>query len=66
MWVRELPQVFEQTIIIIATCLEGFINQIDPVPLPAISPRARALHDTSFVADLHSDSLLFEIGRAHV
>ena len=39
--------------------LEGFINRVDPVPLPAISPHARALHDTSFVADLHSDSLLF-------
>jgi membrane dipeptidase len=43
----------------LALQLEGFINQVDPVPLPAISLRARALHDTSFVADLHSDSLLF-------
>ncbi len=43
----------------LALQLEGFINRVDPVPLPAISPRARALHDTSFVADLHSDSLLF-------
>jgi len=43
----------------LARQLEGFINQIDAVPLPAISPRARALHDTSFVADLHADSLLF-------
>ena len=43
----------------LALQLEGFINQVDPTPLPAISPRARALHDTSFVADLHADSLLF-------
>ena len=43
----------------LALQLEGYINQIDPTPLPAISPRARALHDTSFVADLHADSLLF-------
>ena len=39
--------------------LEGFINQVEPVALPALSPRARALHDTSFVTDLHADSLLF-------
>jgi microsomal dipeptidase-like Zn-dependent dipeptidase len=39
--------------------LERFINRVDPTPLPAVSPRARALHDTSFVADLHADSLLF-------
>lgn len=45
--------------LVLALQLEGFINRVDPVPLPAISPRARALHDTSFVADLHSDTLLF-------
>jgi len=43
----------------LALQLEGFINQVDPVPLDPISARARALHDTSFVADLHADSLLF-------
>jgi len=43
----------------LALRLEGFINRIDPVPLPAISARARALHSTSFIADLHADSLLF-------
>ena len=40
--------------------LEGFVNRIEPVMLPPISPRARAVHDTAFVADLHADSLLFE------
>jgi microsomal dipeptidase-like Zn-dependent dipeptidase len=45
--------------LVLALQLEGFFNQIEPTPLPAISPRARALHDTSFVADLHADSLLF-------
>ncbi|HEB89789.1 MAG TPA: peptidase M19 [Deltaproteobacteria bacterium] len=43
----------------LALRLEGFVNRVEPVPLPAISPRARALHDTSFIADLHADSLLF-------
>lgn len=43
----------------IALRLEGSINRVDPVPLPAISPRAQALHATSFVVDLHADSLLF-------
>lgn len=45
--------------LVLALQLEGFFNKIEPTPLPAISPRARALHDTSFVADLHADSLLF-------
>jgi microsomal dipeptidase-like Zn-dependent dipeptidase len=39
--------------------LEGFVNRVEPVPLGPISPRARAVHDTAFVADLHADSLLF-------
>jgi len=45
--------------LVLALQLESFYNQIEPTPLPAISPRARALHDTSFVADLHADSLIF-------
>ncbi len=43
----------------LALQLESFFNKVEPIPLPAISARARALHDTSFVADLHADSLLF-------
>lgn len=43
----------------LAVELENFINRIEPIPLPAISPRATALHGTSFIADLHADSLLF-------
>ena len=39
--------------------LESWINLVDPVRLPEVSPRAEALHATSFVADLHADSLLF-------
>lgn len=39
--------------------LEGFLNRLDPVSLPPISEQARALHASSFVADLHADSLLF-------
>ena len=40
--------------------LESFINRVDPVTLPTIGPRAEAIHSTSFVADLHADSLLFD------
>lgn len=43
----------------LALRLEGSINRVDRVPLPTISPQARALHSTSFVVDLHADSLLF-------
>ncbi|MBJ20143.1 MAG: peptidase M19 [Deltaproteobacteria bacterium] len=39
--------------------LEGTVNRVDAVPLPPISPRAQALHASSFVSDLHADSLLF-------
>ncbi|MFP6654821.1 MAG: membrane dipeptidase [Myxococcota bacterium] len=45
--------------IVLASQFEGFINRVDPAILPAISPHARALHETSLVVDLHSDSLLF-------
>jgi len=40
--------------------LESLINRVDPVTLPTVGPRAEAIHGTSFVADLHSDSLLFD------
>ena len=39
--------------------LEGFVNRVEPVPLPSLEPRVQALHSTSLVADLHADSLLF-------
>jgi microsomal dipeptidase-like Zn-dependent dipeptidase len=39
--------------------LEGLLNRIDPVSLPPLSEQARTLHASSFVADLHADSLLF-------
>ncbi|MFK7895017.1 MAG: dipeptidase [Myxococcota bacterium] len=43
----------------LAVQLESFINRVEPASLPTISAEARALHETSFVADLHADSLLF-------
>jgi membrane dipeptidase len=43
----------------LALRLEGFINRVDAVTLPPVSAKAKALHSTSFVVDLHSDSLLF-------
>jgi microsomal dipeptidase-like Zn-dependent dipeptidase len=38
---------------------ERFVNRVEPVPMPEVTPTALALHDASFVADLHADSLLF-------
>jgi membrane dipeptidase len=42
----------------IGAVVERFLNRLDPVPLPAISETARALHASSFVVDMHADSLL--------
>jgi len=39
--------------------IERGLNQIDGKPLPAVSARAKALHDTLTIVDLHSDSLLW-------
>ena len=39
--------------------LESWINLVEPERLPEVGPQAEALHGTSFVADLHADSLLF-------
>ncbi len=53
-------------------CVEGFINEVEPVTLPEVSERARALHESALVADLHADSLLFRrdltkrVSRGHV
>jgi len=56
----------------LTACVEGFINEVEPAPLPDVSERARALHDSTLVADLHADSLLFRrdltrrVSRGHV
>lgn len=39
--------------------IERGLNKIDGKPLPEVSARAKALHDTLTVVDLHSDSLLW-------
>jgi len=39
--------------------IERGLNQIDGKPLPAVSARAKALHETLTIVDLHSDSLLW-------
>jgi microsomal dipeptidase-like Zn-dependent dipeptidase len=39
--------------------LERFVNRVEPVRLPEVTPAARALHASSTVIDLHADSLLF-------
>ncbi|MHA4834999.1 dipeptidase [Sphingopyxis sp. MSC1_008] len=40
--------------------LERGMNQIDGKPLPAVSERAKALHRTLTIVDLHSDTLLWK------
>ena len=40
--------------------IERGMNQIDGKPLPAVSERARALHKTLTIVDLHSDTLLWK------
>ncbi|MGH6633301.1 MAG: dipeptidase, partial [Sphingopyxis sp.] len=40
--------------------LERGMNQIDGKPLPQVSERAKALHRTLTIVDLHSDSLLWK------
>jgi microsomal dipeptidase-like Zn-dependent dipeptidase len=42
----------------VGSVIERFINRLDPVALPEISPAARALHASSLVGDMHADSLL--------
>ena len=39
--------------------IERGLNKIDGKPLPQVSARAKALHDTLTIVDLHSDSLLW-------
>jgi microsomal dipeptidase-like Zn-dependent dipeptidase len=43
----------------LAANLERFINRVEPVALPAVSEVAKRVHGSSFVVDLHADSLLF-------
>lgn len=40
--------------------VERGANQIDGKPLPAVSERAKALHQTLTIIDLHSDTLLWK------
>ncbi|GAO80477.1 MULTISPECIES: dipeptidase [unclassified Sphingopyxis] len=40
--------------------LERGMNKVDGKPLPAVSERARALHQTLTIVDLHSDTLLWK------
>lgn len=42
--------------------IERGTNQIDGKPLPAVSARAKALHKTLTIVDLHSDTLLWKRG----
>lgn len=52
--------------------IERGTNRIDGKPLPAVSARARALHATLTIVDLHSDTLLWKrnildrAGRGHM
>lgn len=42
--------------------VEGGMNKVVATPLPAISPRARALHPRLAIADMHADTLLWQRG----
>src|SRR3546814_1548504 len=45
----------------LAPCIiERGMNTIDGKPLPAVSERAKALHRTLTIVDLHSDTLLWK------
>ncbi len=44
---------------VLGTHVERTINARAHPPLPPVGDEARALHDSSWVADLHADSLLF-------
>jgi membrane dipeptidase len=39
--------------------VERWVNTVEPVPLPEVEEATTTLHETSFVVDLHADSLLF-------
>ena len=45
--------------VVTAPRIEGYFNQRHAAALPEVSDAARALHASSFVVDLHADSLLF-------
>ncbi|MET1110274.1 MAG: dipeptidase [Allosphingosinicella sp.] len=40
--------------------VEGGMNKVVATPLPAVSPRARALHARLAIADMHADTLLWQ------
>lgn len=40
--------------------VESNMNRIEETELPEVGAEARALHETLFVADLHSDTLLWQ------
>jgi membrane dipeptidase len=46
-------------LVLLGRQVERFVNRVVGSPLPPVSPPARALHRSSFIADLHADSLLW-------
>ncbi|HET6667721.1 MAG TPA: hypothetical protein VFG98_10620, partial [Intrasporangium sp.] len=40
--------------------VESSMNKLEPVPLPEVSPQARALHQRLHVVDLHADTLMWD------
>ncbi len=52
--------------------VDGRMNTVSATPLPTVSPEARSLHKSLFVADLHADQLLWgrdllmQANRGHV
>jgi membrane dipeptidase len=46
-------------LVLLGRYVERFVNRVVGQPPPPVSPQARALHRSSFIADLHADSLLW-------
>jgi len=46
-------------LVLLGRQVERFVNRVVGSPLSPVSPPARALHRSSFIADLHADSLLW-------
>lgn len=57
---------------VVPMAVDGRMNTVVSTTIPAVSPRASALHRTLFVADLHADELLWgrdlleRVDRGHV
>jgi len=61
LWIALLATLFAllALVAVFAASPERFLNRVEDGPLPEVSERAAAIHDSTLVVDLHADSLLF-------